>query len=217
MTPAQALASVRGQLNETTAAFWSDAEIYRYLWEGECLLAGKIGNIQAITAHTTITDTSVYTCPDSYLRLSRVTYDGKKLKRIDFTERDYLAGQNYGSTVQTGKPVAYSEWAQNVYLFPVPDAAAGLNVYFLKAPSQIVTASVSFSIQDESIQQMIPDYAVWKAAMKDGDTDRADRHKQIWEQNVLRAESMWVDKKGEDRIYAVKDEDQHAGGELGMD
>ena len=216
MTPAQALSSIRRNLNETTAAFWSDAEIYGYMWEGECILAGKIGAPQAITAHTTITGTSAYTSPDSCLRLSRLTYDGKKLKRGDFTDRDYLDGTNYGSTPQSGKPVMYTEWGTNVYLFPVPDTAAALNFFFIKAPTEI-TAAASFSIKDESIQQLIPDYCIWKASLKDGEMARADRHKQTWEQNVLRAETMWVDRKAEDRTYAVKDEDDYAGNEVGMD
>lgn len=216
MTPAQALTRTRLQINETTAAFWTDAEIYSYMWEAECILAGKLGLFQAVTAHTTVTDTSAYTFPDSMLRLSRLTYDGKKLKKGDFTDRDYLDGTNYGSTLQSGKPEIYVEWAQQAYLYPVPDAAATLRWFFLKAPSEITAAAV-FSVKDESLQQMIPDYCVWKCSLKDQELNRADRHKQAWEANVLMAESMWVDKHGSDRIYHVKDEDEHAGGSLGMD
>lgn len=216
MTPAQALTRVRQQINETTSAFWTDAEIYGYMWEAECILAGKLGLFQAISAHTTVTGTSAYTCPDSMLRVSRVTYDGKKLKKADFTERDYLDGTNYGSTPQAGKPVMYTEWAQSVYLFPVPDDAKTLNFYYLKAPSEI-TAAAAFSVKDESLQQMIPDYGVWKCSMKDGDMNRGDRHLNAWDANVKRAESIWVDHKMEDRIMGVKDEDQFSGGILGME
>jgi hypothetical protein len=216
MTPAQALTRTRLQLNETTAAFWTDAEICGYMWEAECILAGKLGLFQAVTAHTTVTGTSAYTFPDSLIRVSRLTYDGKKLKKIDFTERDYLDGTNYGSTRQTGQPEAYAEWGQSVYLQPVPQSAAALQWFFLKAPAEI-TAAGAFSIKDETLQQMIPDYCVYKASMKDGELNRADRHYRAWEANVLRAESMWMDKKGEDRVYHVRDEDEFAGGVLGID
>lgn len=216
MTPAQALTRTRLSLNETTAAFWTDAEIYSYMWEAECILAGKLGLFQATTAHTTVTGTSAYTFPDSMLRLSRLTYDGKKLKKADFTERDYLDGTDYGSTPQSGKPEIYTEWAQQAYLFPVPDAAATLRWFFLKAPAEI-TAAAAFSVKDEALQQMIPDYCVYKCSLKDGELNRADRHQRAWEANVLRAESMWQDRKMEDRILHVKDEDEYAGGNLGMD
>jgi hypothetical protein len=216
MTPAQALTRTRTQINETTAAFWSDAEIYGYMWEAESLLAGKLGMFQATTAVTTVTGTSSYTFPSGYQRVSRLTYDGRKLKKGDFTDRDYLDGTSYGSTLQAGKPEMYVEWGGLMYLYPVPDDAKALRFFGLKVPTEI-TASASFSIPEESIQQMIPDYCVWKCSMKDGEMARGDRHKQAWEANVLRAESIWVDRKAEDRIYAVKDEDEYAGGNLGMD
>ena len=216
MTPAQALTRVRQQLNETTAAFWSDAEIFGYMWEGESILVGKLGMFQATTAVTTVTDTSSYTFPSGYQRISRLTYDGKKLKKADFTDRDYLDGTNYGSTPQTGKPEMYTEFAGLVYVFPVPDDAKALRFFGEKVPTEI-TASASFSVPEENIQQMIPDYCVWKCSMKDGELNRADRHKQAWDRNVLMAESIWVDRKSADRMYAVKDEDEYPGGGLGMD
>lgn len=217
MTPAQALTRTRTQLGETTAAFWSDAEIYGYLWEAECILTGKLGLNQATSSHTTVTGTSTYTFPDSLLRVERLTYNGKKLKKASFTDRDYLDGTDYGSTADTGNPEMYTEWAQQVYLYPVPDAAQTLGWFFYKAPAEITTASTVFTIKDEAIQQMIPDYAVWKCSLKDQEISRAERHKQSWEQNVLRAESMWSDKHQSDRISGVKDEDEYPGGFLGMD
>src|SRR3990167_6430354 len=123
MTPAQALTRVRTQVNETTAAFWSDAEIYGYMWEAECILSGRLGLFQAITAVTTVTGTSAYTFPDGYQRIYRVTYDGKKLKKVDFTDRDHLDGTSYGSTIQSGKPEMYMEFAKQLFLYPVPDDA----------------------------------------------------------------------------------------------
>lgn len=216
MTPAQALTRTRNQLNEATAAFWSDAEIFGYMWEAECLLAGKSGMVQAVTAVTTVTGTSAYAFPAGYQRLSRLSYDGKKLKKGDFTDRDYLNGTNYGSTPPSGRPQMYAQWANQVYLSPVPDDAKTLAIFGLKVPTEI-TAAAAFSIQEENIQQMIPDYCVAKALMKDGENPRADRLMKLFEANVLRAESIWEDKKNEDRVLAVKDEDQYAGGVLGMD
>jgi len=217
MTPAQALSSVRNQLNETTAAFWSDAEIYGYLWEAESLLGAELGLFQAYSAHTTVTGTSVYTFPDSLNRIENVTYDGKKLKAADMRDRALLDGMDYGSTRPTGNPEIYVPWNEKIYLSPVPTTAAALEFWFYKHPAQITTSSTVFSIQDLSIQQMLPDYAVWKASLKDQELNRADRHKQYWDENVRRAVGIWSDKKFNDRILVVKDEDDYSGGSFGMD
>jgi hypothetical protein len=217
MTPAQALSTVRYQLNEVTAAFWTDAEIYGYLWEAETILGAELGLFQAYTAHTTTTDTSVYTFPDSTARIENITYDGKKLKAADMRDREYYDGIDYGSTRPTGDPAIYVPWNQNVYLSPVPNDAKTLAFWYYKHAAQITTASTVFSIQDESLQQMLPDYAIWKGSMKDQELNRADRHKQYWDSNVKRAHGIWGDKKYQDRLLVVKDEDDYAGNTLGMD
>jgi hypothetical protein len=211
-----ALTNCRRQLNETTAAFWSDAEIYGYLSEAERLLAGKIGGYQVRTAHTTVTGTSTYTMPAGCLRIDRVTYDGKKLKGANFRDRDFLDGTDYGSTLQSGKPEIYIPFGSEISLFPVPDDAKTLQWFFRKTPTRITNAT-AFTIQEETLQEMLPDYAIWKCSLKDQELARADRHKQAWDQNLTMAASIWSDRETQDTISHVRDEDEFAGGQLGMD
>lgn len=216
MDSGDALTRVRRAINETTAAFWSDAEIYGYLSEGERLLAGRLGGVQASTSHTSVTDTSAYTKPDGCLRIDRVTWNGRKLRRGNYRDRDFLDGTDYGSTLQTGKPEMYLEWGAQIVLFPVPDDAQALQYFFRKIPTRITNAT-AFTIQEETLQEMLPDYAVWNCSLKDGELNRADRHKQAWDNNVQTAYSIWSDRENQDGIHHVRDEDEYAGGQLGMD
>ena len=217
MTPAEALSTTRLQINETTADFWTDAEIYGYLSEAERLLAGRIGGYQVNTTHTTVTDTSAYTKPDGCLRIEAVIYDGHKLRKGALRDRQYLDGMSYGSTRPTGPPEMYMEWGSQIRLSPVPQSAVNLEYFFNKTPTRIVTASTVFTIQEETLQEMIPDYAMWKCSLKDQELARADRHKEAWDQNVERAVSIWNDRQNQDTIPHVRDEDEYAGGVLGMD
>lgn len=217
MTPAQALTTVRTQLNEITAAFWTDAEILGYLWEAETIVAGKLGGVQAATAQTTVTGTSAYSKPTGCLRIDRLTYDGKKLKKGDFRDRDSLDGTTYGSTLQSARPEMYVEWGASVYLYPVPNEAKALDYFFFKTPTALTASAAGFSIQEESIQAMLPDYAIWKCSLKDQELSRGDRHKTYWDANLLMATSIWNDRNNQDRVQGVKDEDDYAGGVLGMD
>lgn len=216
MDSGDALTRVRRAINETTAAFWSDAEIYGYLSEGERLLAGRLGGVQASTSHTSVTDTSAYTKPDGCLRIDRVTWDGQKLKRIQFRDRDYVDGTVYGSTIQSGKPDSYVEWGTQITLYPVPDDAKTLQYLFRKIPTRITNAT-AFTIQEETLQEMLPDYAIWNCSLKDGELNRADRHRNAWEKNFEAAYSIWSDRENQDGIHQVRDEDEYPGGSLGMD
>lgn len=217
MTPAQSLSTIRNQLNETTANFFTDAEIYAYMWEAETLLAHEIGYVKKTTAHTTVTDQSVYTCPDNYVKIARVTYDGKKLKQVNDVDVDRLDGATYGSTVQSGKPEVYKKWGDDVTLWPTPEEDKELYFEFYKSPDQITTDSTLFTITDGAIQQMIGDYVLYKCFHKDLEVQKAEKHFAVWNANLSRAYMLARDRDGWDEMSTVKDEDEYAAGSLGMD
>jgi len=217
MTPAEALSLVRNQINETTANFWSDAEIYAYMWEAENQLCAIVGYEQAVTAHTTITDTSVYTTPDDSLRITRVTYDGRPLKRSTAREIDLLNGTTYGGTVTAGKPEVYKQWGTNVTLYPTPEEAKELYFEFMEAPAQITTASTLFSIHNVAIQQMIPDYSVLRCMLKDTENQLVPVYKQKWDENIQRARSIASDEEDYDRYDTVRDEQLYPDDQIGSD
>ena len=180
------------------------------------IIGAKLGLFEATTDHTTITDTSVYTFPDNTVKIHQITYNGKKLKQDDFRGRERLDGADYGYTPSTGNPEIWIPWNNQVTLSPVPDAAKALKFYFKKTPATITTSSTVFSIQEDSITQMLPDYAIWKGSMKDQELNRADRHLAAWNANVQTAAQIWDDKKYDDRILSVKDEDDYYSNYLGM-
>lgn len=218
-TPASCLDDVRAQFNELTAnaTFLTENEIHTWQWEAENHLCSIIGYIEATTTHSTVTDTSEYTLPDNCLKIARVSYSGKRLKHMDDRDIELQEGTSAGSSRGTGEPKGYRIWGGMCKVSPVPDAATSLAFEFFKGASMVATASTLFTLSDTVIQQMIPSYCLWRASLKDKDYDNADRYQQEWEHNLQRAHSIREDKHSYDRIQGVKDEDEYAGGEIGMD
>ena len=217
MNVQSAFSSIRFQLNETTAAFWTDTEIYGYMSEGELELSYRTGGIKAATTHTTVTDTSVYALPADVLRINRVTYDGKKLKKVDDTDIDWLDGTTYGSTVAAGSPEVYREFNDEITLYETPDDAKPLIFEIIKSPTVIGTASTQFTLVNDAIHKNVIPYTLWKAYTKANELNQADRYKAEFEEGAARAISTQRDQEDWDRIAYVKDEDQYPGGNLGMD
>lgn len=221
MTPNSALAVVRNQINETTANanFWTDAEIYDYMTDAETQLAGIVGFTQAVTAHTTVTDQSVYTVPDNCVKIARLTFDGKKLKKVDDRDIDYLDGTDAGSTIESGEPDVYKEWGDNVTLYPTPDDSYGektLYFEFYQSPTAIATASTKFTITQPVINNMIADYAIYRCYLKATETKLANEYLTRWNSSVAAAHSMKWNEENWDRIQVVKDEDFYNSTSLGM-
>ena len=212
MTPAEALALTRYQINETTANYWSDAEIYAYMWEAETQLCAIVGYEDAVTAHTTITDTSVYTVPDDTLRINRVTYDSKPLKRVTARDIDVLNGTSYGNTAAAGAPEVYRQIDTDITVYPTPEEDKELYFEITKAPTKIATASTKFSIPNPAVQQLIPDYCVMRCMLKDGEKDLLPVYMSKWQESLNRAWSIKADEDN-DLIQGVRDEELYNEGE----
>lgn len=216
MTPAQILSAVRNQAYEQDADFWTDSEIYQYMWEAECEVAGIVGCSEGTdTSTTTVADTQEYSLPSDCLYVLRAIWDQVKLKRIDLKDQDYLDGTLYGGTLTTGDPEHYYEFGNKLGLYPVPSSAKTLKLWYVKQPTQITVGSISFTIP-LLFQHYIIDYVLYRMLLKDQDNDRAMIHKRLWDENVQKAIAKWELMREKDRISIVRDTDEYPNTSLGL-
>lgn len=216
MTPAQILATIRNQVYETTAAFYTDAEIYSYMWQAEQDLAEITKSTEAKdTSVTSSTGTQLYNVPSTVAYIHRVEWDGVKLKKIDLTEEDALDFNQYGSTKQQGSPNFYFQWGNQIGLYPVPNDAKNVTMYYYAEPSVITSASTAFTLPS-ILHRYIPDYALYRMYAKDQDEGRAQFHRQQWEANLIRAKQLWSKRMNEDKYWVVRDTENYAQTELGI-
>jgi hypothetical protein len=186
MTPNQVLETIRDQVYETSANFWSDAEIYRYMWTAECELASLIECTEATcTAIPTVANQQEYTKPTNLIDIKRVTYGNKPLKKVTKREKDF-------------------------YDFNLVDGTD-----FSGEPTVITSASVAFTVPQEYTHYFI-DFCLHRMYAKDQDETRSDRHFKIWENNLVKAKDKWMRKRVSGKVFVVKTEDQYPTTELGL-
>jgi len=87
MTAGNVLTTVRDQLYEPVPAFWTDSELYNYMWQAEQEIALQTKCTQSQTFTTTTTAVSMYTRPVDCYYIERLTWDKVKLKKIDLTDQ----------------------------------------------------------------------------------------------------------------------------------
>jgi hypothetical protein len=212
MTPSDVLSRVRDQLAETTAAFWTNAELYRYMADGEREVNLMVSYNIVVTAATTTTGTSGYALPSSCLSVMRLTYDGVPLRKTDrnLRDRDALDMPSYGGTLQSGSPTHFYEFTGYAYLWPTPDAAKTINYFFLKDPTEVASGTTAFTIP-ANYHNCLQDYVLYRAYLKDQDQGKSDWYKREFMQGVAdaqRREQMrrWAggfpSVKGDDSYYA---------------
>lgn len=205
MTPANVVSRVRDQLAETTAAFWTDAEIYRYLTDAEREVNLTVEYNLVSTAATTVTNTSGYTLPSDCLSLKRITYDGVPLRRVDAYKRDIdgLDMPGYGSSGQTGNPTHYYQINNMVYLWPVPQEAKTVQ-YYCHTDTAEVTAAASFTLPP-NYHVCMQDYCLYRCFLKDQDQGKSEWYKREYLQGLADAQRREQSRKWGGGFPTIKD------------
>jgi len=215
MTPAQIKASIRAQAYETSAAFWSDEEIYAYMWQAECEVAALVECTETTdSTTTTVSGTVEYAKPTDCLIIKRLTWDSVKLKKITLSDLDAMDGTGYGGTVSTGNPEFYYEHGANVGLYPTPTSAKTLKFWHIKQPTELTAASTTFTVP-QLFQHYIPDYCLYRMYLKDQD-DRANTHLKLWDENIGKAISKWKHSQHRDQYSVVRCEENNQVTSIGI-
>jgi hypothetical protein len=214
LTPNDVLTSVRAQLYEPSEGFWLDSELFGYMQQAQHELALQVKCTQVATTLTSVTAQSMYTRPVDAFYIDRLTWDKVKLKKIDLTEYDALQRVAYGGMYTIGRSMHYVEWDDQLILWPIPSYSAPIGINYTKIPDT-VTASSTFDVP-AIFHNMIQDYCLYRAFLKDQDDTRAGFYRKQWDDNLQKAYTLWNRKKDDDRYQVVKEEDSFRTVELGL-
>lgn len=166
---ANAITEVRYVLNESTAAFWSDAEITAWIKEGTRIFASK----SLLVENTNIVDPMIVSTPyydsadESFLGsvmeiYSVIYFDGTSTYKGLIKIHPKQIGNVALSTA--GPPKYYCLFNRNLYIFPLASAAVAA-AGTLEILCSIETDDITI-IQDE-YQHLPIIYAIAKAKQKD--------------------------------------------------
>lgn len=155
---------VRDEINESTAGFWTSAELRRYINEGNRILT-RAYRLESATPQTinTVDGTESYALASDFaapvkIELVDDTDDWTSLRRIDQKER--VDGK--------GEPEAYYIKGTKVYFSPKPDDAYEIRVwYFVKATT--LSADGDSPVIPSDYHDLIAKYAIARAKQKDDD------------------------------------------------
>jgi hypothetical protein len=192
---------VRADLNETTASFWTDTQLVKWMDEAVKEIVYKTRCVE--------TGTSLYVVKalDRYVPFSGSTmldiekvehesgvtwvYTGSGSTRFDTNyimdlERQPFRNLRSGNDKETGRPKVFSVWNNRIYFYPIADEAqAGttLYVYYIPYPTG-VTASASPIETPSYFDLAIYDYVKAKALLKDSNPN-ADYFLKSFNQRIV--------------------------------
>lgn len=168
---------VRARLNETTARFWTDAQLNVWINEGMRDLARRTETIQTFgTTITTVAGTAEYVVPADVLRVHRVEFVPTGATQIypvqltTYDELDQVWGI-YPNTVQ-GYPVYAALWGfpptLKLRLYPVPSQAGTINLFYYRLPAAVSADGDTLEVL-AGYEDLIALYCEYVARRKDRD------------------------------------------------
>jgi len=150
MTPLEVITAARQFHNAVGDSFWSDAELYNYLYFSAERLALEAKCIENRYTTTSTASTTEYSLPTRAIDIKRVEYDSRKLDPIDFRQLDSIDFNS--NTTVTGTPQYYYFWDEVVGLHPTPDTSSDtIKIYSHDYPSfPAATTTLEIPVQYHS-------------------------------------------------------------------
>lgn len=172
MKVADVISRVRNIAGDTSALQFSNDTVLAWINDGVCECAMINNLLQKNATSNTVIGTENYTLPTDILRLHSVKYDSVKIKVLTLEEFDeQYTGADF---LTNGTPVTSYVWADQLTLYPPPDAVKELQVSYIYKPATLDVANIA---TDEiplpvSYHQRIVDYCLAQVAQQDDDMNR---------------------------------------------
>lgn len=175
------LADVRERIDETTANYWNDTALTRWVNEALADVAKRSETLQATASVAVVAGTANYSAPVDTVRINGMEFTPTgstqkyPVKPATRQSMENVWGLNQG---QLGSyPSFFVPWGFSpsitLQLFPVPGQNGSLTIYYYKLPAALVNGADIAQIP-EGWQDLIPLYVEAVAKRKDHDSTWAE-------------------------------------------
>lgn len=204
MTPIEIEQQARERYNAVNSTFWSQSEIFSYIYQAMMDIVNVTGAIERSYTTSTVVGQQEYDYPSNAISIKRVTYNGRKLKLINFTDDDQVTGFDQDDTTQ-GDPLYYYIWNRSLALRPLPSEVGTLKIWSLNYPDTV--SSTSTLELETFFHTYLIDYVVSKMAAKDENATIAEHYRGEWKENLIKIRSHKTSLKRTGGFNFVRDEE----------
>ena len=160
MTPATSLARVRYLIKESTASFWTDAELYTYISDAEqevfnLIMEEDEGYFQTTNATIDyVNGTQEYDLPTDCVKVVLVertdVEPDKTLHPIRMQDKLQYEPANQTSATDEDYEYYYISGTK-IGIVPIPDenATNNLKIYYIARPTAVTSSSTAFTVSDD--------------------------------------------------------------------
>lgn len=206
-TLANFISKIRVDLDERTAAFYTDADLTNWINEGarEVARRAEVGQAKSTSVTITANSTALLSMPTDVIQIHRVefqtTTSPQQIYPVElktYEEMDRIWGWTQAATGTYPTCVVF--WGEppslNAQLWPIPAVNGNLNIFYYQVPTQLTsTQSTSLVTCPQGWEDVIQLYVEYRALRRarDGEWQGA---KAIYEEkieNLIEKTVQWHD------------------------
>lgn len=204
MTPAEIEEAARARYNAINDTFWSATEIYGLIYAACMEVCDEGFCVERRYSASTVAGTQEYDFPENVIAIKRITWDGRKLTKIDMLEDDALTGLNQQTTDQ-GNPEYYWIWNRTLSLRPIPGSVGTLRLWTYNVQAAISTGTTTIEIPSQHHMRLVNPVLAGMAE-KDKNYPASDRYSAKWEKDKVEIKRSMRKLQRADKFTTVKDE-----------
>ena len=207
------ISDARKELLETSAQYWSDAELIRYINRGVADYVNKTRIQEDDAALPLVQGQLTYPLPSNWSSARAIfikivnddsTFMWKRVYPINL-EKAAQQSPNFLNTTANnqGRPTRYWIWNRQLWLNKAPDAqfATELHLFFKGKPIQVALPTDTIDLE-EDLSEAILAFVLWKAWMKEQEFERADDQRTTYDRYIAEGRK-WVKKQSGDQRYRL--------------
>lgn len=207
------ITDVRRALIETSAQFWSDAELLRYLNRAELDYVNKTRLLEDTAQLSLVQGRLDYPLPQNWLSAKAVffkvenpdgTYRWKRLYPTNIEKNTQTSPNFMNTTVDNqGTPSRYWVWGRSLWLDKAPDGDndTTLVLFYKSKPIPLLVPTAQINL-DDSLSEALTAYILDKAWSKENEDEKAAAQQIIYDRYVAEGRK-WVKKQSGDQRYRI--------------
>lgn len=150
---------IQRQFGDESGTQITVSDIIRWLNQAQLEVAVLANPIQAKSSSMLVVDQYEYSLPsDNTLNILSLHIDGSPVENMEFQEAENKLIIEDPNRTRTGKPYYWWRFADKLYLWPTPDTALPIELFYHKAPDEITSQADLLGLPDkyyEAILQFI--------------------------------------------------------------
>lgn len=132
---------VKRRFGDESAVQLEDADILAWANDGQHQIVVENKVLRSTAVTTTVVDQSEYTFPgESIYAVTSIHYNGSPLSNLTFQEAQATIIPGDPQREQSGTPVLWYNWDDQFVLWPKPNEAGNLTVFFTRNPAPLTGA-----------------------------------------------------------------------------